>query len=592
MHDKVLRAHLVSRQVPLGLRAIDDAKKFVQLRASTDFESIKLIAEMVNWIDFRFSLRDELAKELARWPPPLRRQLGFDCVVLLWYIEAVLEIHREKFSSARRLFERVIEQREALDDHQLHFLAKHYKARCDFYIEDYKAVEDFCQEDAPVLVKTLERSDLQLAVVAILHSRVIIKTKPAVELQRARDLLKSAYNVFAKTEDNVTRGNIRTFLALASKRGPHERAAGLLPAIREFRQPRSGERGPLPGEARAMRHRIQQLLDEIRTANIECSQRRLIVKRNGGDRLMEAAIKLGPQLKRAIALAGMKPVLQKLEPLLSEMQDHIDDQPAIVRSSPEHRIVRRRRLALGYLRRIERIYAQLNHPRGIAHSKIDAAYIHLESGEAELALAYGADAYDIGAGNETAEARAAIVCAAAAYSCYEEQGDTGVDYGRKAQLWANRAMKHAPRTEPRILGRAIAWTGITCFVDGRPDRAKAEECSAQVLAKLREYPGGSLHREFEMLQKLLKSAGTGPSADAIAWFRDPLGSIMSFERIEQQITRRAWEVTNSLRDFMTILSVERKKAVGLLDRAGIDFAKSKIPRCTSIGGRVVRKQAS
>jgi hypothetical protein len=50
----------------------------------------------------------------------------------------------------------------------------------------------------------------------------MIKIKPVKELQPARNLLLRAQAMFDQTDDFVTKGNIRTFLALVARRGPYE----------------------------------------------------------------------------------------------------------------------------------------------------------------------------------------------------------------------------------------------------------------------------------------------------------------------------------------------------------------------------------
>ena len=158
-------------------------------------------------------------------------------------------------------------------------------------------------------------SSLSVTLIDVLHSRVIIKTKSVKVLHDAIRLLKSAQLVFSKTDDHITTGNILTFLALAAKRGPHEGTEWLVGARREFR--RHGG-GPLPGEARAIRHRVKQLQEEMHRPNAKGDYQLQPVHKKVGDHLMSQTIELGPRLLAAAEEVGMASVSQKFSKLLKE----------------------------------------------------------------------------------------------------------------------------------------------------------------------------------------------------------------------------------------------------------------------------------
>jgi hypothetical protein len=310
-----LRQHLIHRQVKLALIKVGTALTTIRAMDPNDVRQIELLPAVVNLIDFKFSIRDEVRNFLKRWPESVRGELLHRHVLLLQYSEAVVALHMEQFKDAAILFRHVISGVNILCDDQLHFFAKFYLARCEYYQENYSAVERFCQDEARDLAQGLECKDLQLAVVDVLHSRVIIKTKSVKVLHDAIRLLKSAQLVFSKTDDHITTGNILTFLALAAKRGPHEGTEWLVGARREFR--RHGG-GPLPGEARAIRHRVKQLQEEMHRPNAKGDYQLQPVHKKVGDHLMSQTIELGPRLLAAAEEVGMASVSQKFSKLLKE----------------------------------------------------------------------------------------------------------------------------------------------------------------------------------------------------------------------------------------------------------------------------------
>jgi hypothetical protein len=371
----------------------------------------------------------------------------------------------------------------------------------------------------------------------------------------------------------------------------------MLHAIREFR--RMGlDRGPIPGEARAMRHRLQDLLDQIRRISPELETKRRIRKREGADRLLENFAKLAPKVAKVLA-AEQRPVEAEFQTHVDQVRRYLDliDGRERRRSLPEHRIGRRTDLALAYVRRIRHVYSRLNHRRGLAHSIIDEGNVQLEAGrlidreKLPEALRLGEEAFDVGHGNKTAQSRAALLCAAAAYECFEESIDDGRDYGKLAKEWAERAKVHAANTEPAIEGRATVWIGVTRFVDATPDRRTAEACRDEVIATLRRFPGGALQREFERLRRMLDSEGAGEGLEVINWFHNPRASGWSLDKLVAEIVRRAWKETGSIPQFKKLLQLKSSnKADGLMKLAGI--AKCESPRREKPAGVKVEKRAS
>ena len=280
------------------------------------------------------------------------------------------------------------------------------------------------------------------------------------------------------------------------------------------------------------------------------------------------------------------------------MQNHIDiGVPKVSRrATPEHRVSRIRQLAFGYLKISEGIYTALGHQRGLAHNIITTGYFHLKAEDSVEALSCGERAFEIGDGSDTAQARAAILCVASAYACFEE-GLEDRDYVKIALKWAEMAMKHAIKTEPRIQGRATAWYGITRFLEtsGTSDRQKAECCREEVIDTLREFPGGSLQHEFDLLEGLLNSGGGQVASDLIEWAKDPRG--MTWDRLENNVTRRAWGVTRTIGGFIRLFATPGQKGMTyhkadrLLTRAGIDHSKCKLPKRKGDTGPLDHKRA-
>lgn len=588
-----LRSCLLRREIPSGLRVADISIRALENAGSgiSERAQIELLAELVIWIDFRFSIRDRAGTLLGRWLPDIGGLLHRQAL-LLKFTNGVIALHEEKFALAVDQLEEFKKNKAALPDNQIHFFAAYYIARCQFYTQQYAAVEQFCA-DAPRLATMLMWKDLQLAVVDILQSRLIIKTKPIGDLGSAARMLRASATLFAKTTDPITQAQILTFLSLADNRGPHQGTdrGQLHRAIYKFRK---NEDGPLPGEARALRHRAEELLTQIQTVKAASAYVQSKVRLHATAKRSEAVItemlRLSPELfdlLKEVRDVRWKGLISKLDVVLRKLQDHVDELDGVQLSPPrrdlKRRVDRMLHLALGYLRRAEHIYEELGHKRGQASTTDTVGRLYLETNDPIAALNEAEKAYRIGRGNEAAMARAAILGATAAYK--SNRSDL-------VQEWVTKAMEHGPLTEPRIAGQAIAWDGIASLSDPNcQDRQKALKCRDRVRDILREYPGGSLQRDFDMLQILIDQAGE-PASELTAWLKDPWANQLSFDKLENGIARRAWHVTGDMAKFVKLLGVNYRKAYGLLGRAGIDWAKSKFTRKNTVLRQMDDKRAS
>ena len=178
-----LRQPLIHRRIAESRLRAFLALEYIRTAKGTDLHRlIKLLADVVNVIDFDPSLRDLVHDALKSWPESSRGALLHRTVLLLQFTDSVVAMHKEDFETAAVGLQPVIQANETavLSDPELHWMAVFYKARCRYYQAQYDASESLCN-DARKLGHGLDVEKFRTAVIDILHSRIILKTKPVEE---------------------------------------------------------------------------------------------------------------------------------------------------------------------------------------------------------------------------------------------------------------------------------------------------------------------------------------------------------------------------------------------------------------------------
>lgn len=575
-----LRDLLIHRHIPKGLSIISGALEEVVSPSTPDIDAIELTAELANWIDFDFSIRDGVASALKRWPKGMRGELSHRGALLLRFTDATIFMHNEEFEEAAIGFHEVINNKEILCDPHLQLIANCYCARCRYCQSRY--VEADCLALEAGKQSQLKDGVFQLAVVDILRSRIVLKAKPAKEaIPIATKLLENTRKVFEATEDHITKGNILIFLAQVAKMAPHKGKQPIVllkEAISEFEEHKKileSEKDPLktghPGEARArvllarlLRDRANALKAEVERepapARVERHDLLLLSILQPLERAQSVLQRSCPQLS-----ADLEKVSLEIHHDLDESDESVEKRPPRAAAAAE--IGKLRDSSLQQLGLATDIYKGLKHWRGFSNARTISAKVLLDSDDYDGATRAGEEAYRLGKekGDDTLQANAAIALSKITYTMLEE-GIDGADHATNAHYWAETALKHAQHAAPRILGRAYVWQALTA-----PDRQQAEFHRDAARDILKEFPGGSLQRDFDILQRHLNAGGEAVT-DLIGWARTPRGK--TFEQLECAITRIGWLAAGGdLAAFIALFGglghMSYNHAYGLLGRAGI-----------------------
>jgi tetratricopeptide (TPR) repeat protein len=564
-----LQGHVAAREIERGMACLRSHQELIEKFDPCQENAARLLAHLAIWTDIGFSgppLR-ELLQRFEHFEPGLRSRLSIAEYICLRMTEGVAAMAEEAEEKAIGHFDFVLSLGQELDDRFLLAIVYFWKGRCLRRRGDYDEA----------LIYTGKGRDLALAlgylrmaaVMQVLESWLLFqqgKWKEAMHISHA------AESALRETDDYVTLGNIQSFYGrMARREGRFDKAIEFFEsAIRYY-----GKRDPRhPNLARSL-------------ANMALAKRGIALQ-------LQKRIDRDAQRRRKTSSKRQgKPGATDLGSRNQDARNHdARNRDSNEQDSRSHdwrdqdslqydyrgRLAQLRREALEHLEAARAIYQQHPNHHGAGTVYLNAAYIHLDSGDFQRAEEEAASAYDVAEEKQDyiLMGRARILQCMIENAKVEEEIGEGADPGshaRRALEFSQEAIDLAKHTQHHLLlANAHLWQGLTrcnSFFDNSEaaresyDLARAS-CGAN-------QPDHNMWQDLQTLgAKILRKASVHPALKA--WSQGAVGE-KTFRQISEEfaeiVIAQVWEREGrKVSRVAARLSISPKKVRRILGRVG------------------------
>ena len=539
-----LQEHVAAREIERGIACLRSHQDLIAKLDPSQENAARLLAQLAIWTDIGFSgppLR-ELLKRFEHTESALRSKLSIAEYICLRMTEGVAAMADEAEETAIRHFDFVLSLGAELDDRFLLAIVYFWKGRCLRRRGDYDEA----------LIYTGKGRDLALAlghlrmaaVMQVLESWLLFQQGKWKEAMRISHAAESALR---ETDDYVTLGNIQSFYGrMARREGRFDKAIEFFEsAIRYY-----GKRDQRhPNLARSL-------------ANMALAKRGIALqlqKRIDSDALRR---------RKTSASRQGKPSATSRD---SREQDS---------RKPDYRgrLAQLRREALEHLEAARAIYQQRPNHHGVGTVYLNAAYIHLDSGDFQRAEEEAASAYDVAEQKQDyiLMGRARILQCMVENAKVEEEIGGGADPGshaRRAFEFSQEAIDLAKHTQHHLLlANAHLWQGLTqcnSFFDN-PEAARESYDLARASCGANQ-PDNNMWQDLQTLgARILRKGSVHPALKA--WSQGAVGE-KTFRQISDEfaeiVIARVWEREGrKVSRVAARLSISPKKVRRILARVG------------------------
>ena len=538
-----LRDHVAAREIERGIACLRSHEDLIAKLEPSRGNAARLLAQLAIWTDIGFSgpSLKELLQRFAHLEPESRSKLAIADYICLRMAEGMVAMVDEAMDTAIGHFDFVLSLGDELDDRFLLAIVYFWKGRCLRRKGDYDEAL-ICTSKGKDLALALKHARMA-AVMQVLESWLLFqqgKWKEAVRLSQA------AEKALGETDDYVTLGNIQSFYGrMARREGRFDRAVEFFEsAIRHY-----GKRDPRhPNLARSL-------------ANMALAKRGIALQlQNRIDRDVQRRRKTSASREGKPSAGG-----DSREPD-SRKQDH------------RSRLTQLRREALEHLEAARAIYQQRPNHHGAGTVELNAAYIHLDSGDFQRAEEEAASGYDVA--EQTQDyilmGRARILQCMIENAKVEEEIGGGADPGshaRRALEFSQEAIDLAKHTQHHLLlANAHLWQGLTqcnSFFDN-PEAARESYDLARASCGASP-PDNNMWRDLQTLSaKILRKGSVHPALKA--WSQGAVGE-KTFRQISEEfaeiVIARVWEREGrKVSRAAARLSISPKKVRRILARVG------------------------
>src|SRR5271166_2791121 len=535
-----LQQHVATREVERGIACLRLHQDLIANLDPSEKNAARLLAQLAIWTDIGFTA-PPLQQVLKRFEAAQRSKLSMADYICLRMAEGMAAMVEEAMEPAIAHFDFVLSLGEELDDRFLLAIVYFWKGRCLRRRGEYDEA----------LIYTGKGRDLALelghprmaAVMRVLEGWLLFqqgKWKEAVRISQA------AETVLAETDDFVTLGNIQSFYGrMARREGRFDKAIEFFEsAIRHY-----GRRDPRhPNLARSL-------------ANMALAKRGIALQ-------LQKRIDREVQRRRKTSSNGgrgkeSKPSAASKD---SRKQDYRD------------RLAQLRREALEHLAGAQAIYQQRPNRHGVGTVYLNAAYIHLDSGDFQRAEEEAASAYKVAEEKQDyiLMGRARILQCMIENAKVEEEIGGGADPGspaRRAFEYSQEAVDLAKHTQHHLLlANAYLWQGLTqcnSFFDN-PEAARESYDLARASCGTNQ-PDNNMWQDLQLLgAKILRKGSVHPALKA--WSQGAVGE-KTFRQISEEFAEivivRVWEREGrKVSRVASRLSISPKKVRRILARVG------------------------
>jgi len=539
-----LQEHVAAREIERGMARLRSHQDLIAKFDPDQENAARLLAHLAIWTDIGFNgppLR-ELLQRFEHFEPGLRSQLTIADYICLRMTEGMAAMAEEAEESAIGHFDFVLSLAEELDDRFLLAIVYFWKGRCLRRRGDYDEA----------LIYTGKGRDLALAlghlrmaaVMQVLESWLLFQQGKWKEAMRISHAAESALR---ETDDYVTLGNLQSFYGrMARREGRFDKAIEFFEsAIRLY-----GKQDPRhPNLARSL-------------ANMALAKRGIALQ------LQKRIDRDAQRQRKTSANRQGKPGATGLGSRNKDSRQH----------DYRGRVNQLRREALEHLEGARAIYQQRPNHHGVGTVYLDAAYIHLDSGDFQRAEEEAASAYDVAEEKQDyiLMGRARILQCMIENAKVEEEIGEGADPGshaRRALEFSQEAIDLAKHTQHHLLlANAHLWQGLTrcnSFFDN-PEAARESYDLARASCGANQ-PDNNMWQDLQTLgAKILRKASVHPALKA--WSQGAVGE-KTFRQISEEfaeiVIARVWEREGrKVSRVAARLSISPKKVRRILARVG------------------------
>ncbi len=539
-----LEGYVAEREIERGIVSLRSYQELISGLNPSQKNAARMLAHLAVWIDIGFSgpPLNELLKHFEL-EPGSRSKLSIGDYICLRVAEGMLAMAEESMDVAIGHFDFVLSLGVELNDRFLLAIVYFWKARCLRRRGEYDEALIFTSKGKDL---ALELGHLRMAsVMQVLEGWLLFQQGKWKEALR---VTQAAANTLRETDDYVTLGNIQSFYGrMARREGRFDKAIEFFEsAIRHYdkRDPRH------PNLARSL-------------ANMALAKRGIaqqLQKRIDRDSERRRKISVGRVTKSdAIGDGEMRgPETRK--------HDYLD------------RLAQLRREALEHLDAARVIYEQRPNHHGVGTVYLNAAYIHLDSGDFQRADDEAASAYEVAEQKQDyiLMGRARILQCMIENAKVEEELTGGADPGshaRRAFECSQEAIELAKHTQHHLLlANAYLWRGLTqCNVFFENSEAARESYDLARAACGMNQPDNNMLQDLQTLSaKILHKGSVDPVLKA--WSQGAVGE-KTFRQISEEfaeiVIARVWEREGrKVSRVASRLSISPKKVRRILARVG------------------------
>ena len=422
-----LREHVAAREIERGLACLAAHQNVIAAIDPRQPHAARLLVLVAIWSDIGFRPSPSVKELLTRFDPASRSRLSISDYICFRMAQGMAAMADEAMETAIAHFDFVLSLPDELDRFLL-AIAYYWKGRCLRRRGDYDEALIFTGQGRDHALAL--GSPRMAAVMQVLESWLLFqqgKWKEAVRVSQAAEA------TLRQTDDYVTLGNIQSFYGrMARREGRFDKAIELFVGAIEHYRKRDPQH---PNLARSL-------------ANMALAKRGIALQ-------LQRRIDLDAQRRRKSSRTGAD---QKLA-------SQPNDSPS--RADHRRRLTELRREALEHLEAAQEIYRLRPNHHGVGTVYLNAAYIHLDSGDFQRAEEEAFSAYQLGDGKHDY----ILMCRSRILHCMienakvEEQIGEGADPGshaRHALDFSQEAVELAKHTQHHhLLATAHLWQGMT-----------------------------------------------------------------------------------------------------------------------------------
>ncbi|HUB02830.1 MAG TPA: tetratricopeptide repeat protein [Terriglobales bacterium] len=533
-----LQAHVAAREIERGLTCLASHEALISAIHPLQENAARLLVLVAIWSDIGFGADPSLRELLSRFDSSSRSRLPISDYICLRMCQGMVAMAEEDMEAAIAQFDFVLSLGEELNNRFLLAIAHYWKGRCLRRRGEYDEAL-ICTGQGRDLALELGHSRMA-AVMQVLESWLLFQQGRWKDAVRVSELAEACLR---ETDDYVTLGNIRSFYGrMARREGHFDKAIERFNSAIEYYRKRDRLH---PNLARSL-------------ANMALAKRGIAL-----------------QLQRRVDLDAQK--RRKTSGRAAEGRGPARPGGITNRSDHRRRLTQLRREALEHLDAAREIYQERPTHHGLGNVYLNAAYIHLDSGDFHRAEEESASAYRLG--EEKLDyilmGRARILQCMIENAKVEEGIGSGSDTGfhaRRAHDFSQEAIELAKHTQHHhLLATAHLWQGLTQCNSFFDNVDAARESYDQARAACGPTQPDGIWQDLQGLRsRILRKGSVDPTLKA--WSQGAVGE-KSFRQISEEfadiVIARVWEREGrKVSRVAARLSISPKKVRRILARVG------------------------